>query len=45
LNEVDRKIVYCYNWEQEENELKRDIKLIKATYIGGIMSEHAEKLG
>ena len=45
LDEEDRKIVYCYNWEQEENELKRDIKLIKATYIGDIMSEHAEKLG
>ena len=41
----DREIVYCYNWELDRNEAKRDIKLIDAMYVGDIMSEHAEKLG
>ena len=45
LAEVDRDIVYCYNWELDRNESKRDIKLIDAMYIGDIMSEHAETLG
>ena len=41
----DRNIVYCYNWELDRNEAKRDIKLIDAMHVGDIMSEHAEKLG
>ena len=41
----NRNIVYCYNWELDRNESKRDIKLIDAMYVGDIMSEHAEKLG
>ena len=45
LADVDRDIVYCYNWELDRNEAKRDIKLIDAMYVGDIMSEHAEKLG
>ena len=42
---ADKNIVYCYNWELDRNEAKRDIKLIDAMYVGDIMSEHAEKLG
>ena len=45
LDAEDRDIVYCYNWELDRNESKRDIKLIDAMYVGDIMSEHAEKLG
>jgi len=44
LAEVDRDIVYCYNWELDRNETKRDIKLIDTMYIGDILSEHAETL-
>ena len=45
LAAADKDIVYCYNWELDENETKRDIKLIDTMYVGDIMSEHAEKLG
>ena len=45
LADADRNIVYCYNWELDRNESKRDIKLIDAMYVGDIMSEHVEKLG
>ena len=45
LDAEDRDIVYCYNWELDRNEAKRDIKLIDAMYVGDVMSEHAEKLG
>ena len=45
LAAADKDIVYCYNWEIDVNEAKRDIKLIDALYVGDIMSEHAEKLG
>ena len=45
LAAADKDIVYCYNWETDVNEAKRDIKLIDALYVGDIMSEHAEKLG
>ena len=45
LASADREIVYCYNWELNRNEAKRDIKLIDTMYIGDILSEHAEKLG
>ncbi len=45
LAAADKDIVYCYNWELDENETKRDIKLIDTMYIGDILSEHAEKLG
>ena len=45
LAAIDRDVVYCYNWELDRNESKRDIKLIDAMYIGDILSEHAEKLG
>ena len=45
LADADKNIVYCFNWELDRNESKRDIKLIDAMYVGDIMSEHAEKLG
>ena len=45
LADVDRNIVYCYNWELDKNESKRDIKLIDAMYVGDVMTEHAETLG
>ena len=45
LADADRNIVYCYNWELDRNESKRDIKLIDAMYVGDVMTEHAETLG
>ena len=45
LDGNDRKIVYCYDWEVDRNEAKRDIKLIDRKYATDILSEHAEKLG
>ena len=39
-----RNIKYCYNWEVDRNEAKRDIKLIDSLYVADILSEHAEKL-
>ena len=45
LDVNDRKIVYCYDWEVDRNEAKRDIKLIVRKYVQDILSEHAEKLG
>tara|TARA_B100001996_G_scaffold156359_1_gene119107 strand:+ start:446 stop:1021 length:576 start_codon:yes stop_codon:yes gene_type:complete len=45
LDENDRKIIYCYDWEVDRNEAKRDIKLIDRKYVQDILSEHAEKLG
>ena len=44
LDEVDRNIVYCYNWEEDRNEAKREIKLIDRRYVADILSEHSEKL-
>jgi len=41
---VHRKIKYCYDWEVDRNEAKRDIKLIDRLYVADILSEHAEKL-
>ena len=40
-----RNIKYCYDWEVDRNEAKRDIKLIDRRYVADILSEHAEKLG
>ena len=45
LSDADKNIVYCYNWELDRNEAKRDIKLIDAMYVGDVMTEHAETLG
>jgi hypothetical protein len=39
-----KEIKYCYNWEVDRNEAKRDIKLIDSLYVADILSEHAEKL-
>ena len=39
-----RNIKYCYDWEVDRNEAKRDIKLIDRLYVSDILSEHAEKL-
>ena len=39
-----RNIKYCYGWEVDRNEAKRDIKLIDRLYVADILSEHAEKL-
>jgi hypothetical protein len=44
LDEVDRNIVYCYNWEIDRNDSKREIKLIDRRYVADILSEHSEKL-
>ena len=44
LDAADRNIVYCYNWEIDRNEAKRDIKLIDRRYVADILSEHSEKL-
>ena len=44
LAAVDRNIVYCYQWETDRNEAKRDIKLIESRYVSDILSEHSEKL-
>jgi hypothetical protein len=44
LDSVVRKIKYCYDWEVDRNEAKRDIKLIDRLYVSDILSEHAEKL-
>jgi hypothetical protein len=39
-----RNIKYCYDWEVDRNEAKRDIKLIESLYVADILSEHAETL-
>ena len=39
-----RNIKYCYDWEVDRNEAKRDIKLIDRLYVADILTEHAEKL-
>jgi len=39
-----KNIKYCYDWEVDRNEAKRDIKLIDSLYVADILSEHAEKL-
>ena len=44
LDAADRKIIYCYDWEVDRNEAKRDIKLIDRKYVSDILSEHSEKL-
>ena len=38
-----RRIVYYYDWEDERNEDKRNIKLIDEKYVSGVLAEHAEK--
>ena len=40
-----RNIKYCYTWEVDRNEAKRDIKLISRNFVADILTEHAEKLG
>ena len=40
-----RNIKYCYDWEVDRNEAKRDIKLINRNFVADILTEHAEKLG
>jgi len=44
LDGLVRNIVYCYDWEVDRNEAKRNIKLIDRRYVADIMSEHTEKL-
>ena len=44
LADAARNIKYCYDWEIDRNEAKRDIKLIDRLYVADILSEHAEKL-
>ena len=44
LDEASRNIKYCYNWEVDRNEAKRDIKLIGRNFVADILTEHAEKL-
>ena len=38
-----RRIVYYYDWEENRNNDKRDIKLIDRQYVADILSEHSEK--
>lgn len=38
--ETRRDIVYCYDWENEENEKKRTISLIDKIYVAQIEQEH-----
>ena len=40
-----RNIKYCYDWEVDRNEAKRDIKLIDRNFVADILTELAEKLG
>ena len=40
-----RNIKFCYDWEVDRNEAKRDIKLIGRNFVADILTEHAEKLG
>jgi len=42
--EVTREIVYCYTYENEENEKKRNINLIDKVYTTTIEDEHEELL-
>jgi hypothetical protein len=44
LDDAERRIVYCYNWEVDRNDAKREIKLIDRMYVADILSEHSEKL-
>ena len=44
LDEEVRNIQYCYQWEVNRNDAKRDIKLIDRRYVTDILSEHSEKL-
>jgi len=44
LADAAKNIKYCYGWEVDRNEAKRDIKLIDRLYVADILSEHAEKL-
>ena len=44
LDVAARIIKYCYDWEVDRNEAKRDIKLIDSLYVADILSEHAETL-
>ena len=39
-----RDIKYCYDWEVDRNEAKRDIKLIGRNFVADILTEHSEKL-
>ncbi len=43
LDDNVRNIIYCYNWEVDRNESKRDIKLVEKKYASDILSELAEK--
>ena len=45
LADAARNIKYCYDWEVDRNEAKRDIKLIGRNFVADILTEHAEKLG
>ena len=44
LDDAEKQIVYCYNWEVDRNDAKREIKLIDRRYVADILAEHAEKL-
>ena len=39
VGEDNRKIIYAYEWEQEQNEANRKISLIDASFISGVMDE------
>ena len=45
LDSGSREIIYSYNWEVDQNELKRQIKLVNKAAVSGIMREHTEKFG
>lgn len=43
LDAVDRDTIYCFEWEVDENEKKRDIKMVDPRFAATIFGEHAEK--
>ncbi len=42
--EISTQIIYCYDWENDRNEEKRTIKLVKKEYIPQILGEFAALL-
>lgn len=42
--EISTRIIYCYDWEFDRNEEKRNIKLLKKQYLGQILSEFGDIL-
>ena len=43
--EADRRIVYCYDYEVEKNDAKRQIKILDASYLRQLMKEKESIFG